>query len=103
MDCWVEKILRDSQMLGKLGRRKPRPVVAGHKRSEEIPYFAAWMRKVNVAAPNPMAGTRLTAINQRSGLRVVDDHKFSVQRQPRAIFLVALKENVEVAGSQAIC
>src|SRR6267143_4053140 len=64
IDRRIEKILRNRKLAGKFRRRKHRSVIPGYKFLKEVPDRAVRMRKIDVAAPNPVVYAGFAGINQ---------------------------------------
>src|SRR5438046_2483276 len=73
-------------------------VIVGDEFFEEVPDRAVGVRQITVAAPDPMIRTGLTRVNQRGGLRVVNDHEFGIERERGAVLLVVGKKNLKIPG-----
>src|SRR5215469_3505181 len=79
VDSGIEKILRYGKLARKLGGREHRPVIAGDEFFKEVPDRSVGVRQINVTAPDPVIRAGGAAVNERSRLRVVDDHEFSIE------------------------
>src|SRR5580704_1936705 len=55
-----------------------------------------------MAAPGPMIRVLLATLDQRSGLRIMNDHEFSVERKPRAVTVVAGEKNFKILRLRVI-
>ena len=80
-----EKVLGEGQFLHEFRRRKYRRIILLHPGSEEFPDRWVGVRKVDMAAPNPMSGLMAPPQNQRHGLRVMNHREFGIHRQARQI------------------
>src|SRR5260221_5876532 len=64
---------------------------------QEIPDGGMRVRKIDVAAPDPVIAVFPAVRDQAGGLRVVNDHEFGVERKALGIFFVVGAEDIEVA------
>ena len=76
----MKKILRNRKLAGEFRRRKDCTVIFRDKRLEEFPNSAIGMRKIDVASPDPMSSRILAGGDKASGLRIMDDHEFRIER-----------------------
>ena len=104
----IKQILRNRKLPRKFGRRKNGAVIARDERLEEIPHRPGWGAKdrcgsarSTFACPRGLFA-RGTRFDKGRGLRIVNHHKTSVQRQPFAIAAVVIQENFEIARADGV-
>ncbi len=69
---------------------------------EKIPNRGVGVRKINVAAPDPVIFAFRAILDEAKRLGIVDDHKFGIEGKAMEIALLVFAENFEVARLRMI-